>query len=46
MSNTPDDTPEEDTRQAINAGPRELALLRPFYGNPALDSWFYAVRPE
>jgi hypothetical protein len=42
----PDDTPEEDIRRAINADARELELLRPFYGNPALDGWFYAVRPE
>jgi hypothetical protein len=41
----PDDTPEEDIRRAINADPRERELLRPFYGNPALDGWFYAVRP-
>jgi hypothetical protein len=41
----PDDTPEEDIRRAINTDPRERELLRPFYGNPALDSWFYAVQP-
>jgi uncharacterized protein YgiM (DUF1202 family) len=37
----PNDIPEEETLRAINANERELSILRPFFGNPALDGFFY-----
>jgi hypothetical protein len=40
------DTPEEEILRAVNADERELAILRPFFGIPGLDGFFYQFIAE
>lgn len=46
LPSLPDDSPEESIIQVTNADEIELAMLRPFYGNPVLDTWFYDFEAE
>ncbi|MDQ7025754.1 MAG: hypothetical protein Q9P44_09360 [Anaerolineae bacterium] len=46
LPSLPDDSPEESIIQVTNADEFELAMLRPFYGNPLLDAWFYNIVVE